>query len=246
MIFKRKKTNDEAQGAQDESTMPETPGSEGAAGAGEHVEGPFDADDHPEREGYIDLGSLLVEPVEGLQLRLEVEDRTQRVIAVALELDGSRLQLQVFAAPKTDSVWPGISQQIAEGITEQGGKTDRVQGRFGEELIARVPTKGADGTDGYMVARFIGIDGPRWFVRGVVGGPATLDRAAAERLEDRIARLVVVRGDKPMPPAELLPLSMPAGAVARPDDAPAPQIPLPDANPVPKGPERGPETTAIG
>ena len=33
--------------------------------------------------------------------------------------------------------------------------------------------------------------------------------AEAKRLEDCIARLVVVRGDKPMPPTELLPLTVP-------------------------------------
>jgi hypothetical protein len=247
MIFKRKKN---AEAAQDATAPGTTDPQDAAAGvvpqADEHVDGPFDADDFPDREGYIDLGALLIEPVEGMQLRLEVEDRTQRVVAVALELDGSRLQLQVFAAPKTEAVWPGIAEQIAAGIVEQGGRTDRVQGRFGEELVARVPSKGPDGTEGYMVARFIGIDGPRWFVRGVLGGPATLDRAAAERLEDRIARLIVVRGDKPMPPAELLPLTMPAGAVARPDQDPAPQVELQRPPTGPNGPERGPEITAIG
>lgn len=240
MIFKRRKNADDGDAriaadaagdtpaadapeadtpAADDGVVPGDAGAPADAGAAPHVPvtGPFDIDDAPDREGYIDLGALLVEPVEGMQLRLEVEENSQRVVAAALELDGSRLQLQVFAAPKTGGLWPGIAEQISDSIAEQGGRIDRVAGRFGEELVARVPSTGPDGTEGYMVARFIGIDGPRWFLRGVVGGPATLDRAQAERLEDRLARVVVVRGDQPMPPQELLPLTMPAGAVTRPD-----------------------------
>ncbi|MEE1620103.1 DUF3710 domain-containing protein [Zafaria sp. Z1313] len=249
MIFKRKNKN--AAGTQDAAATdaaeaPEAvePGSVPAeAGtAPTALSGPFDAEseDAPARDGYVDLGALLIEPIEGMNLRLEVEDATKRVVAVALELDGSRLQLQVFAASKSSGLWSGIADQISESIAGQGGKTDRVQGRFGEEIIARVPATGPDGTQGYMVARFIGVDGPRWFLRGVVGGPATLDRAQAERLEDRIARAIVVRGEQPMPPAELLPLRMPEGAVARREPA-QPGGPSPVAPP-----ERGPETTQIG
>lgn len=264
MIFKRNKKNDDvaSRGASgdaaenpDAADNPDAAASDATAvapgvaaadggAAGGPASGPFDADadEVPDHAAFVDLGALLVEPVEGMQLRLEVEDQTKRVVAVALELDGSRLQLQVFAAPKSDTLWPGISEQIAAGIVGQGGKVDRVQGRFGEELVARVPSAAPDGTQGFMVARFIGIDGPRWFLRGVVGGPATLDRAQAGRLEDRIARLIVVRGDQPMPPAELLPLKMPAGAVVRPDNGTQHSA---DGRPIGR-PERGPETTHIG
>ncbi|MDN6202079.1 MAG: DUF3710 domain-containing protein, partial [Micrococcaceae bacterium] len=210
MIFKRRNnsTNDDA------ATGDEQVQDTDSVAAG-NEQGPFDLEDAPEHENYIDLGALKIEPVEGMQLRLEVEEGSHRVIAAALELDGSRLQLQVFAAPKSSGLWEGISSQIEESIGEQNGKIDRVEGRFGTELVARVPADGPDGEQGYMVARFIGIDGGRWFLRAVVGGPATLDRAQAERLEDRLARVVVERGDQPMPPQELLPLTMPAGAVTR-------------------------------
>lgn len=261
MIFKRKK-NQAVESA--EATADATEATEAAAGttadgtdaagvpgaaapvAAGHEEGPFDVEDAPDHGHYIDLGALKVEPVEGMQLRLEVEEGSQRVIAAALELDGSRLQLQVFAAPKSRGLWDGIAAQIEESIAGQDGKIDRVEGRFGTELIARVPAKGPDGTEGYMVARFLGVDGGRWFLRGVIGGPATLDRAQAERLEDRFARVVVDRGDQPMPPAELLPLTMPAGAVARRADGPDDEAPAGDSSRLQGRPERGPEITEIG
>lgn len=238
MIFKRSKRA--AETAEEQNTDQAQPEEEPRPAAG-----PFDGDEHSDRDGYLDLGSLLVEPVEGMQMRLEVEDKTKRVIAVALELDGSRLQLQVFAAPKSEGLWPRIQEQIGASIDKQGGKTDKVKGRFGEELVARVPAKRPDGTEGFMVARFLGFDGPRWFLRGVIGGPAALDRSKAEALEERMARAIVVRGDSPMPPSELLPLKVPEGAVPRAgdegagDEADASDQGL-------KAPQRGPEITEIG
>ncbi|WP_372697835.1 DUF3710 domain-containing protein [Arthrobacter sp. JSM 101049] len=257
MIFKRRKnqaadttdTADDTTDASEGGTDAETTGTGAAPVAAGHEVGPFDIEDAPEHGHYIDLGALKVEPVEGMQLRLEVEEGSQRVIAAALELDGSRLQLQVFAAPKSRGLWDGIAAQIEESIAGQDGKIDRVEGRFGTELIARVPAEGPDGTQGYMVARFLGVDGGRWFLRGVIGGPATLDRAQAERLEDRFARVVVDRGDQPMPPAELLPLTMPAGAVTRRadgEDGEDGQAPVGDTSRLQGRPERGPEITEIG
>src|SRR5690606_34481394 len=46
----------------------------------------------------------------------------------------------------------------------------------------------------------IGVDGPRWFLRGVIGGEAASDPAAAEQVEDLFRLIVVVRGGSPMPP----------------------------------------------
>ena len=58
---------------------------------------------------------------------------------------------------------------------------------------------GADGA-GKRLARFVGVDGPRWFLRGVVGGAATSDVEAAAAVEDLFRSIVVVRGTSPMPP----------------------------------------------
>ncbi|GAA3696139.1 DUF3710 domain-containing protein [Zhihengliuella alba] len=253
MIFKRRKAAEPAQTTEpDEADAEREAGSDGAdQESAARLSGPFDGDELTDRGGYIDLGSLLIEPVEGMQLRLEVEDKTKRVIAVALELDGSRLQLQTFAAPKSEQLWPGIQQQITASIEKQGGRVDKVSGRFGEELVARVPAKRPDGTAGFMVARFLGYDGGRWFLRGVIGGPAALDRAKAQALEEIMARAVVIRGDQPMPPSELLPLKVPEGAVARQPSEGA--GPAEEAGATgsrdgdgPEPPERGPETTQIG
>ena len=65
------------------------------------------------------------------------------------------------------------------------------------------------------LARFIGVDGPRWFLRGVIAGEAAVDPAAAAQVEDLFRSIVVVR-DHPMPRATLIPLRMPAASSGAP------------------------------
>ena len=72
------------------------------------------------------------------------------------------------------------------------------------------------------MARFIGVDGPRWFLRGVLGGEAAMDRDAAAGLEALFRQIVVVRGENPMPPRDLLQLRLPKDSTpaAAPQGAP--------------------------
>jgi len=214
----------------------------------ERANGPLDASEVDEdAEGYLDLGSLRIRPVTGMNLNLEVEQESQAIVAVSLELDDSRVQLQAFSAPKSEGLWAGISSQIDQSVTAQGGRTDRREGRFGQEILARVPSTGPDGSQGVMIARFVGVDGPRWFLRAVFGGAAALNEEAAAPLEDILSTLVVDRGQQPLPPAELLPLSMPQGQQAAPADADAEQPADGAHGEFPEGaPRRGPEITEIG
>ncbi|MDQ0734411.1 DUF3710 domain-containing protein [Arthrobacter agilis] len=197
--------------------------------------GPFDLSEQETESGYIDLGALRIHAAEGLQLRLEVEERSKRVIAVTLDLGGSTLQLQAFAAPKTEGLWDEIREQIGVSVGSQGGTVEERPGRLGTELLAKLPAQTPDGQPGYRVARFVGVNGPRWFLRGVFGGPAALDRDAAAPMETLFRSVVVVRGDHPLPPRELLQLRLPKDASAGPPPAPSPV--RPDLNPLERGPE---------
>ncbi|WP_104164350.1 DUF3710 domain-containing protein [Arthrobacter sp. SX1312] len=202
--------------------------------------GPFDLSEQDTAHGYIDLGALRINAAEGLQLRLEVEERSKRVIAVTLDLGGSTLQLQAFAAPKTEGLWDEIREQIGASVGSQGGTVEERPGRLGTELFAKLPAQTPDGQAGYRVARFVGINGPRWFLRGVFGGPAALEPTAAAPMEQLFRGVVVVRGDHPLPPRELLQLRLPKDASAGAPAAP-PAPARPDLNPL----ERGPEITEI-
>jgi len=170
--------------------------------------GPFDSSESGSVKPAIDLGALRVEPRRGLQMRLEVEKGASRVVAVTLEFEGSTIQVQPFAAPRSSGLWLGIRDQISAQVTKQGGEVTAQEGPFGPELLANVPVQSGQAYSKRTV-RFVGVDGPRWFLRGVIGGPAAIDPQAANAIHEIFRSIVVVRGDTPMPPRELLPLKVP-------------------------------------
>ena len=59
--------------------------------------------------------------------------------------------------------------------------------------------------------RFVGVDGPRWFLRAMFAGPVATDDEAAAVLEDALRGVVVVRGTEPLPVREPVPLQLPSG-----------------------------------
>lgn len=175
--------------------------------------GPLDESEANPARPYIDLGGVRILPQEGLHLRLEVEEQSQRVVAVGLELAGSSLQVQPFAAPRSSGLWHEIRGQIAAQVEQQGGRVDVRAGVFGPELVAQVPVAPtAQDPSTSRLARFIGVDGPRWFLRGVIAGPAVVEDEAAAAIEELFRGVVVVRGRAPMPPRDLIPLHMPPGS----------------------------------
>lgn len=172
--------------------------------------GPLDESEANAVRPYVDLGGVKILPRPDLALRLEVEESTKRVVAVGLDYAGSTLQVQPFAAPRSSGLWADIREQIVEQIRKQGGSTSIVDGPFGPEVRAEVPSQ-----DGKRPARFIGVDGPRWFLRGVIAGQGAVDPDAAAKVEDLFRSIVVVRGQTPMPPRDLIPLHMPAQGQAK-------------------------------
>ena len=184
------------------------------------IDGPFDENEANPVRPYVDLGGVKILPREGLHLRLEVEEDSKRVVAVALDYAGSTLQIQPFAAPRSTGLWNEIREQIADQILKQGGTITPGEGAFGPEIIAEIPTVATAGDGSMRVARFIGVDGPRWFLRGVITGDGVVDSEAAAQIEDLFRSVVVVRGSTPMPPRDLIPLHMPLIA----DDAPTSEL----------------------
>jgi hypothetical protein len=177
--------------------------------------GPLDVSEIQGVRPYIDFGSLRVPSRDDLQMRLEVEESSQRIVAVSMDYQGSSLQLQAFAAPKIDGIWH--RSQMRASIVSQGGEIEERIGSFGPELLAKIPLVDESGNrTGHRLARFIGVDGPKWFLRGVIGGAALNDPRAAADVDDLFRSVVVVREDIPLPPKDLLPLTIPGGTVAPP------------------------------
>jgi len=208
--------------------------------------GPFDATEVEDDDGRLDLGALRISGTEGMELRLEIDQEQQVVIAATAVVGESALQLQAFAAPRSGGLWAQIRSEIAVAIESQGGTADLETTEFGTELRTRMPSAGPDGRTVFAPARFLGVDGPRWFLRGVISGRGAIDEAAAAPLVEIFRATVVVRGSDPMAPRELLPLALPQD-----DAAPMPQVAdgeptdeptsTDDLNPF----ERGPEITEV-
>ncbi|HZE65555.1 MAG TPA: DUF3710 domain-containing protein [Sporichthyaceae bacterium] len=212
--------------------------------------GPWDAAAMPEDSGMerVDLGGILVPIVDGMELRAEIAD--ERVVAATLIVERSAIQIQPFAAPRTMGIWNDVREEIAAGIQQGGGEVQVGEGRFGTELVATVPVALPDGTSGFQVARFLGVDGPRWFLRAVITGEGAVDDAARAPLEELFAEIVVVRGEDAMAPRDPIELRLPgeigdaaAEAVEQQEAEAEEEKPkgMDDFNPF----ERGPEITEI-
>lgn len=179
------------------------------------VNGPFDDSEAPAVRPYIDLGAIKVLPRDGMNLRLEIDEKSQRVVAVALDLEGSTLQVQAFAAPRSTGLWNEIRENTTKQLQSQKIPVSEAEGPLGIELRTEVAAVSADGKPQRREVRFLGVDGPRWFLQGVIGGAALTDPVAADAIEELFRSLVVVRGSTPMPPRDLLPLQVPKAAAAQ-------------------------------
>lgn len=182
------------------------------------VHGPMDADeldlsapgdDAPPR---VDLGSLLITPEQGMQLRMQVDEQTKRVQAVILTGPDGALEVMAFAAPRGGGLWDEVRPQIAADMARRGGTATEVPGRWGTELDCRITVQRGDGTPATQPSRIIGVDGPRWMLRATLLGRPAVDPTAAEHWEAVLANVVVRRGDEPMPVGDQLPVILPPDA----------------------------------
>lgn len=204
-------------------------------------EGPWDVADAPEVDPpRLDLGALQVVVVPDSDLRLEVSPEGE-VVAATIVIGETALQLNAFAAPRSEGIWREVREEIRDALTSSGGQAQEAEGVLGPELRAAVPTEVPGQGVVLAPARFVGVDGPRWFLRGLVTGPGAVDDAAAAPLLEAMRQVVVVRGSDPMAVRDPLPLVLPADAVQQVEQAQGEQ-----AQAEQQGlqmPERGPEIT---
>jgi hypothetical protein len=181
----------------------------------------------------LDLGCLRVPVLPGTEVRVEMNEAQQPIAATIVHGTNS-LQVLAFAAPRHSGIWDEVRTEIAESVRADGGQADETETDFGTELHTRVRAEATPGQATEQQLRFVGFDGPRWFLRGVFSGPAATHPAQAEVLETVLTSIVVIRGIDPMAPRDPLQLRLPREATAAPQaaegedgDKPAPVLELP-------------------
>lgn len=196
-----------------------------AAAQAEPVEGPHDAEDLGD-DGVprVDLGSMLVAPVPGSELRIQVDERNQQVQSVLLAGSDGALELRAFSAPRHGDLWSEVRPQLAADMARRGGTATEREGRFGTELVCQLTVKTSDGRTGQQPSRIVGINGSRWMVRATFLGKPAMDDSEAGPWEQALTQLAVRRGDEAMPVGDPLPVVLPEQArrVGAPGQPPTP------------------------
>ncbi|TMR18369.1 DUF3710 domain-containing protein [Nonomuraea turkmeniaca] len=182
--------------------------------------GPWDADEpHPEAD-RIDLGGLRLPHNPDFDVRLA--SLGDQHVGVVVLYEESSLQLQALAAPRSSGLW----DEVKTKILAQAKDLEEREGPFGTELSGEIK---ADGN--VRPARYLGIDGPRWFLLAVISGKGAHDEAVFGAFVDFIKDVVVVRGDEPMAREEPITLRRPNEQTS--EQAEDPQ----GLNPFKRGPE---------
>jgi hypothetical protein len=98
-------------------------------------------------------------------------------------------------------------------LLEANPKATEKPGVFGMEVNLPVEVKGGK----TVVTRIVGVDGPRWMLRGIFSGPAAAQPKSAEAktLNQFFSEIVVDRGEEPLAPRDLVPMHPPVSPEQR-------------------------------
>lgn len=134
---------------------------------------------------------------------------TQQVLGSTLTFGSSSLEIEAFAAPKTLGLWDDCRGDLLEA----NKAASEVDGVFGTELKLPVNVKGGKTVN----TRIVGVDGPRWMLRGIFSGKAAIDPDSpeTEALNKFFADIVVERGEEPLAPRDLIPMHPPVAPAER-------------------------------
>jgi hypothetical protein len=217
-----------------------------ASAADDEPDGPFDVDEFDDAAvvtvGRHDLGSVLIPENDAAELAIEVNQQGVPTMVWMVTSNG-RYNITAYAAPKTGNLWREVVTEIAESLRNDSAQVSVEDGPWGREVVG-VMTKGPEP----VVMRFVGVDGPRWMVRGAAIGTPESAAAIAEDVRNALADTVVRRGDTPQPVRAMLNLQLSESLVARlraraeqmvAEGTQVPAPPVPEAQPVARRSEQG-------
>jgi hypothetical protein len=122
------------------------------------------------------------------------------VRAVHVVTPQGQVTVSAYAAPRSGGLWREVGEELTEQLRADGARVSPGEGEWGFELSALI---------GDVALRFVGVDGPRWMLRGVIAGPQSEAAQAPGVLTEIVRSTIVVRGDSPMPVRTPLPITLP-------------------------------------
>jgi hypothetical protein len=165
---------------------------------------------------------MLVPAGAGLKLQLQVNEKSGKASSVMVVAGDAAVQLIAVAAPRSSGMWEQTRLQVAADAKRRDGSAEEASGPFGTEVRVLLPVTTPEGKKAVQPSRIAGIDGPRWMLRATFLGGATSNAQVFAQLVEIVKGVVVVRGDRPMPPGDVIPLAPPqSDAAADAGDAPA-------------------------
>lgn len=179
----------------------------------------------------INFGALRLQVPQGVEVQVQADQTSGRITQLTLRDGDSGMQIQPYASRKSGGMWPEVIDSLKSSINSSGGLVETAPGQFGIEVVAQIQTAGDNGA--MQPARFVGVDGPRWFLRAVFMGKAARDNQAALRLTEILTSALVVRGGSAMAPGAPLILTLPANS----NTDQALPVNSPNVNPFVRGPE---------
>lgn len=151
-------------------------------------------------QAYLDLGALKIPQKPSMAIRLGISEDQTRILAVTLTHDGSSLQLTLLAASRNHPLWDEVRAAINKGESPH-----EVDTNFGKGVAVDLPLPNGS----VVPTRIMGIDGPRWMLRAIVTGEAAKGGKAGEYFDELLSQVVVDRGETPLTPKEIVPLTAP-------------------------------------
>lgn len=179
-------------------------------------DGPFDiteVDLDADDVERLDFGCVVLTPFEGMQMQLQVDQRTKRVQAALVMAGSSAIEIALFAAPAATSMVAEIRDEMIEATRKGGGQVSLAEGPFGTEVRRLIPMTDPTGNKVVHISRTWFASGPKWLLRGVVmgeAGRATGIDGPSELLYEFFSNTVVRRDKAPRVPGDLIPMTLPA------------------------------------
>lgn len=183
-------------------------------GKPERLHGPWDVSELDDSNiahtaARLDLGGLRVRPAAGMKVQMQVDQASGKATSVLLVAESAAVQLMVIAASKSKPLWPQTKRALQSDADRKGGSAQDGNGPWGPVLRMAIPATGPDGNKGVQPSVVLGIDGPRWMLRATMIGKAAVEQAQMNQMMGIVQDTIVVRGDAPMAPGEVIALTPP-------------------------------------